>query len=203
MTPKTPSKAYRLLRTMHESVPVETRLCSEVLELLWSCYLWKTVSIDSEDALENMKALKFVQLLVNDIILRLCKFRETDARSLSFDQVFKELRKRAASKDRVTGLETELKEYRRRTINLENHRDTYIAHLSKRDHTHLDPPVEILDTIRLAVRISDILAGSRNAYKVLNIDLRAEALGEAVAERGAVADWPRDDGSPSSTAPPA
>jgi hypothetical protein len=188
MSAKTPNRLKRVLHMMHESVPVERRLCVEVLEILWSYYLLKQQTCDSDISFENMKAMKFVQLLGNDIILGLCKFRDKDSRSLSFDQVFKELRKRAASKGYVKDIETKMAEYRRLTLNLQSHRDTYIAHLSKRDHAHLNPPTEMLATIRMAVQITDALVGSRNSYKVLDVDLRAEVLGENAAEPGAAPD---------------
>ena len=132
------------------------------------------LSPDSNDPLENLKTIRFVQLLINDITLRLCKFRDDDTRSLSFDQVYKVLRKRSASADRVTGLDQEIARYRQLTKNLENHRDAHIAHLSKRGGGHLKPLIEICDSIRMAVTITDKLSGGPNTYNLLDIDLRAE-----------------------------
>lgn len=85
----------------------------EMLETLYSYYLLRAVSPETEssDALTNMRKMKFAQLLTNDIILRLCKFRDDNSMSLSFDQVNKVLRKRAAKKDRLDGIENNIKEY--------------------------------------------------------------------------------------------
>ena len=82
-----------------------------MLDLLYSHYLLKSVSVEpeSEDALGNMRRIKMAQLLTNDIILRLCKFRDDDSRSLSFDRVYKALRKREAKKEQVEGLEPIIK----------------------------------------------------------------------------------------------
>src|SRR6266851_9422648 len=147
------------------------QLCVEMSEILFDFYLLRSLSPDSNDPLENLKAIRFVQLLINDITLRLCKFRDDDTRSLSFDQVYKVLRKRSASADRVTGLEQEIARYRQLTKNLESHRDAHIAHLSKRGRWHLKPLVEIHDSIRMAVTITDKLSAGPNTYKLLDIDL--------------------------------
>ena len=159
----------------------EQSLGVEMLDLLYSYYLLKSLSAEPEshDALGNMRRIKMAQLLTNDIILRLCKFRDDDSRSLSFDQVYKALRKREAKKERVDGLEPIIKKYRSLTRNLENHRDAYIAHLSKRDRSHLRPPVELADAIGLALTITDKLGGGKNSYKVLGLDLRQDQFDDS------------------------
>jgi hypothetical protein len=151
-----------------------------MLETLYSYYLLRAVSseIESSDALTNMRTIKFVQLLTNDIILRLCKFRDDNSMSLSFDQVNKVLRKRAAKKERLDSIESKIKEYRRLTHNMENHRNAYIAHLSKRDRNHLKTPLEMFEAIKLALQITDQLCGGENSYRVLNVDLRGMMFGD-------------------------
>ena len=156
------------------SIPPEQGLGIEMLEILHSYYLLQTLSdpAESDNALENMKRMKFIQLLADDIILRLCKFRDDNSMSLSFVQVVKALRKRVAKRGRVDGIETQIKEYKRLTHNLENHRNAYIAHLSKRDRNHLRPTLEIVKAILLALDITDKLSGDENSYRLFDIDLR-------------------------------
>src|SRR5205814_9173040 len=105
---------------------------------------------DLDTTYENMRELKFVQLLINDLILGLCKLRDDNSNSFCFPQVLKMLRKRAASKDLVVNLEPEIKRYNLITHNLEIHRNTYIAHLAKRGTSHLKPPSGILEGIYLS-----------------------------------------------------
>ena len=151
-----------------------------MLEILYSHYLLKSVfeEPESDDALSNMRRIRIAQLLANDIILRLCKFRNDDSRSLSFVQVLKALRKREATQNRVDGLENMIKDYRRITRNLESHRDAYIAHLSKQDRSHLKPTVEVVTAIGLALEITDRLCGEKNSYRVFDLDLRQGSFGE-------------------------
>lgn len=170
------NKLKKELKATHESISPQHHLVLEMGEILWSFYLLKRTRVDSDDALENMRSVWFGSLLSNDIILRLCKFRDNDSRSLSFEQVWKILRKRASTKERAASLESKIKDFKVQTQNLENHRDAYIAHLSKRDHTHLKPTTEILDTILLALQIIDGLCGEETSYKVLDVDVRKDAV---------------------------
>jgi len=185
------NKLKKQLKDSHLRVPVEQRLSLEMLELLSSFYYLQRVSVEAEsdDMLDNMGRMKFIQLLMNDIILRLCKFRDESSMSLSFIQVLKALRKRATTKQRVEDVEPEIKTYNQLTSNLDNHRNTYIAHLSKRDRAHLKPTVELSDAILLALQITDKLCGGRNSYKVHDIDLRQAVFGQA-------ADQGRQEGAP-------
>lgn len=166
------------LKDSHKAVSPVQRLSLEVLEGLWSYYLLQTLpsELDSDDTLKNLRTLKFIDLLIGDIILRLCKFRDGDSRSLSFEQVVKNLRKRSATKGRVEDLESLIKTYKATTQNIENYRNAYIAHLSKCDRTHLKPTSEIYEAIQLAVRITDELSGKQNSYSIEGIDLRKAAL---------------------------
>ncbi len=164
----------RMIEDSHKAIPPVKHLIMEVLEILWSYYLWQTLSskVDSDDPIENLRALKFNELLLADIILRLCKFKDGDSRSLSFEQVVKNLKKHSATKERVEGIEPLIKKYKTTTLNIENHRNTYIAHHAKRDRTHLKPPSEIYYAIQLAVQITDKLSGDQNAYNIMGTDLR-------------------------------
>lgn len=162
------------------SIAGEQSLGIEMLETLYSYYLLKSLSQEpeSDELLSNMRKIKIAQLLTDDIILRLCKFRDDDSRSLGFEQVYKSLRKREAKKNRVDGLQDLIKEYRSLTKNLESHRDAYIAHLSKRDRDHLKPTVELANAIGLALIITDRLCGVKNSYEVLDLDLREDQFGD-------------------------
>lgn len=171
------------MRKQSTTIAGEQSLGLEMLETLYSYYLLRAVPSETEssDALTNMRMMKFAQLLTNEIILRLCKFRDDNSMSISFDQVNKVLRKRAAKKERLDGIENKIKEYKRLTHNMENHRNAYIAHLSKRDRNHLKPPFEMFDAINLALQITDQLCGEKVSYPVLNVDLRGPIFGETSA----------------------
>jgi len=60
---------------------------------------------------------------------------------------------------------------------MENHRNAYIAHLSKRDRNHLKPTSEMFDAINLALQITNQFCGEKNSYHVLNVDLRGVIFG--------------------------
>ena len=156
--------------------PEELRLGSEILDILFSCYLLRSLSPSSDDPLENLKTTKFVHLVTNELTLRLCKFRDKDSRNLSFEQVFKTLKKKHIAVDQLNILEKQIKKYRQLTISLEAHRDAHVAHLAKRGTGHLKAPLEVLDAVRLAVEIVDIILGTRNEYRVLDVDLRRAVL---------------------------
>lgn len=173
------NKLKRKLAADHISVSWESHLCCEILEILLAYYFLKQQSPNYDDSLSNLGVLKFMQLLHNDIILRLCKFRDKDSRSISFEQVKKKLEKKTENKNRYPHLDKMIKKYRELTINLENHRNSYIAHLSKSDKVHLKPTTEILTAIKMAVKIADDLVGAKNNFRVENIDLRVEILGDS------------------------
>lgn len=166
------------LKKAHMSIPIEKHLGLEVLELLSSCFVRDRLSMPNfDDPLKNLESVKILSLVQNDIILRLCKFRDTDSRSVSFDQVLKARRKSMGQED-ITRIKHRIDKYRKLTRNLDEHRNAYIAHIAKRDRTHLRPPAEIKEVVRTAVEISDMLAGERTGYKLHDVDLRAEVLDE-------------------------
>ena len=150
------------------------RLGLELLDILWEYLLLQDHLPPVDDPFENLKRVTMAQLLTGDIVLRLCKFRDADTRSLGFEQVVKELRKRPALHDRVAGIEPLLKEYRHLTTNLQRHRDTYVAHVSKDDRRALKPLLEIRKSIQLAVTVVDQLVGEPCKYDVQGKDLRRE-----------------------------
>jgi hypothetical protein len=168
------------LKKHTNDLTMEGHLGLEISEILWSFYLLQKLPAEpeSDDAYENMKRLRFAQLLINDVILRLCKLREDNPNSICFPQVLKTLKKRVASKERAELLKTEVKRYTTLTQNLERHRNTYIAHLSKKGKGHLKPPTQMLEAVTLAVRITDVLSGGKNSYRFLDVDIRKTVLRE-------------------------
>ena len=159
---------------MPHELSEEDLLGLELSEILWDFYLLKRPMPESDVLLDNMAQLRFRQLLVSSLILRLCKLRDTDTRSISFDQVVKVLQKRAATAGRVVGVAAALKKFRRLTENLEKHRDNYIAHLAKTGRSRLKPATEIRDAVRESARIVDILSGQKVSCEAFGVDLRTE-----------------------------
>lgn len=147
----------------------------EILEILSSLYFLKRELPESEQALENFRTLRFIRLLHDDIVLRLSKLAEDDARSWSFSQAFKTLRKRSSHSFVDANVDRQIGEFRGLIRPIRDHRDSYIAHHSKRDRTYLKP-LELLPAIRLAVEITNALAGEPVSYRLGEIDLRADAL---------------------------
>lgn len=88
------------LKKAHRDIPIQQRLCLEVLELLSSCFVKDRPPMpEFDDSLKNLESVKIHLLAQNDIILRLCKFRDTDPRSVSFDQVLKARRRSMGQED--------------------------------------------------------------------------------------------------------
>lgn len=145
----------------------------EIIEILWSYYLLKRELPVFDNAISNLRSMKIIQLLTNDIILRLCKFRETDSRSLSFDQLLKQ-EKKSGDENLYETLNSKIKQYRTITQNIENHRNSYVAHRLKRGNEHLRPPTELKEAIKLAVELIDLFSRETNQYMVEGIDLRCE-----------------------------
>lgn len=147
------------------------KLGFEILELLWSYYLLRQETKVSDDPVLNLRSMKIIQLLQNDIILRLCKFRDKDSRSLSFDQLLKQ-EKKSNNNSRLKTLTDQVKKYRDLTKNIENHREAYVAHLSKRGNEHLKPLAELQGAIKLALDLTDCFWGEENQYEIGGVDLR-------------------------------
>lgn len=163
------------MKQAHADVTPEQEISFEIMDILLSFYFFKREIPESEEWLANYRTLHFIKLLHNDIILRLCKLADEDSRSWSFDQARRKLRKRCNHKFQDSKYESQIKDFRKLVRPIREHRDTYIAHHSKRDRTHLKPP-ELLPAIRLAVEISDSLAAENVGYRISNIDLRADIL---------------------------
>ena len=123
-----------------------------------------------------MHSLKILQLLTNDIIVRLCKLRDLDSRSLGFPEALKALRMKPIRTEDADKLAERLSEYERLTANLNELRNARVAHLAKRGMSQVELPVEMYDAVKLAVEITDELLGERCVYKIANLDLRAEVL---------------------------
>lgn len=165
------------IKDAHASVTPEQEISFEIMEILESFYFFKREFPESEEWLENLRTLRFISLLHNDIIMRLCKLVDDDSRSWSFDQTRRKLRKRSNHLFDDSELESRIKDFRSLVRPLREHRDAYIAHHAKRARTHLRP-LDLLPVIRLAVEISDKLSAEKNGYRISDIDLRADVLNE-------------------------
>jgi len=142
----------------------------EVLDVLWSFYLLREQPQEPTSTLEGLKTTKFLSLLTDDIVLRLCKLRDKDPRAVSFESAAKRL-------GRIPLLAQPLEDYRKLTDSLKEHRDKRIAH-REQCRPQLEPLVQLLEAVRLAARIVDLLQGQHNTYAVEGLNLRREVLGE-------------------------
>jgi hypothetical protein len=129
------------------------------------------------DAAEADGKMWVAHILLQDVILRLCKFDDDDSRSWSFEQAAKKLRKHKATEKRAEGYEELLKAYRKEIGHLtEQHRNNYIAHLTKTPSGKDKKPKPMTEAITQALAFIDNLAGKRTEYVELDgkRDLRAE-----------------------------
>ena len=139
--------------------------------------LLETEALDANEAYEKAW---IAHVLTQDVILRLCKLGEDapkSSNSWSFDQVGKELCKRAATEKQVEGYEVLLKSYRSELGHLkEQHRNKYIAHLPKKPSGKDVQPKPITSAIPKGLAILDKFAGQKVAFIEPDgeTDLRAE-----------------------------
>jgi hypothetical protein len=167
----------RLIQEANAHVKPESHLALEVLELLTSLYFLRQPFRESNDLIENLRILHLMRLLQDDIALRLCKFTDDDTRSWSFEQAHKKIRKRHGNEDTTKQYLALRDQYRDAMRPIEEHRNSYIAHRSKRDRSHLKL-LDFREATRLAVEIVDVFAGQRCSYLLNNIDLRREILAD-------------------------
>lgn len=156
-------------------------LRSEAHQLLRSFLLalkqTKVVEAEAHEAREGNEKVWIAHVLIEDVILRLCKFDDDDTRSWSFDQVGKKLRKRKATKNQVEGHEKLLKSYSKQIGHLvEQHRNKYIAHLTAKPSGKDQEPKPITAAIQQALGILDKFCGHKVALIEPDekTDLRAE-----------------------------
>ena len=154
--------------------PVD-RLGIELLEILLSVHLLKQTAADGDDFFSQARNLKVVTLLVNDIIVRLGKFREDDNRNWSFREVSKALAKSTVTDSRAVAVGPAIKEFLQNSKWLKDYRNLAVAHLPKRGAANLKPLTELYQLVTLAVKVVDILAGEKNQYKVGEVNLREVA----------------------------
>ncbi len=154
------------------------RLGIELLEIMLSVYLLRNPAAVGEDYLSQMRSTKVVALLVNDIIVRLGKFREDDNRNWGFREVAKLLGKRTSTASHAVAAAPAIDEFMQGSKRLEDYRNLAVAHLPKRGAAHLHPLTELYRLVALAVRIVDTLAGEKNAYRFGEVDLRKEVMGD-------------------------
>ena len=137
----------------------------------------KALGEEACDAVEADQQVWTAHVLLQDVILRLCKFDDDDTRSWSFDQVAKKLRKRKETEKRVAGFDDLLKAFRKAIAHLtQQHRDSYIAHLAKTPPGKDKQPMPITVAVNQALQIIDKLSGKRVEFIEQDgkTDLRAE-----------------------------
>lgn len=156
-------------------IPPVGRLGLELLEVLFSVHLLRNPAPEADDYLSQMRNKKIVALLVNDIIIRIGKFREKSNRNLGFLKVAKLLGKTSAA-GHAAAAASAIEEFMNSSIRLGNYRNLAVAHLSKHGTAELDPLVELYHLVGLAIRIVDILDGEKNEYRVGPVDLRKEVI---------------------------
>ena len=157
------------------------RLGVELLDILLSCYLLRFPPEPSTDSLAQLRELKVISLLSNDVILRLGKFRDDDNRSWSFTQAAKALRKKSSTSRLAAAAEPIIEEFLQCTKRLEDYRNLSVAHIAKRGAGHLQPLTDLYRIVGIAVRVVDELSGGKQLYTAFEINLREQVLGEAAA----------------------
>ena len=146
----------------------------EVLDILWSCYVLKHYSLEPQDELDAMRRLKILQVLTNDVLLRLAKLGEANRGSWNFAQVAK--RTKRGDTPRVA---QQIKQYRDLIQSIAQLRNSRIAHRAQEFQAGSPPPLEMWSAVGVAVSLLDELSGERVAYHIGGIDLRNAVLGEA------------------------
>lgn len=169
-------KLRRDQKKLNNSIPPESHLSSEILCLLRSYYYNLNTLPDTNDIYQNMKTMWFIRLLQNDMVLSLWKFIDKDSRSLSFEHARKRGSKRSKRIISDEEISKKIKVYRKLVKDtITPKRTSYVAHLEKRDRSHLKP-THFKPIIRLAVEIVDDLNGKEVGYKLESIDLRESLL---------------------------
>jgi hypothetical protein len=153
----------------------EQGLAVEVLDILWSAYLLRHHCTGSDDPIEAMRSLKILRLLSDDLVLRLCKLRDRDKRSLNFQNVLGRASRRLGPQQ-VQVIRDRISAYVRAVGNLNELRNKHIAHREPGYAWFLKPPTDMRRAIQLVVEITDDLSGERWEYHVAGLDLRAEVL---------------------------
>ncbi len=161
--------------TPNPRIPTE----AEILELLISYYFLKEIKVESDVPIENLKSLKLISLLTDDIILGLCKLGDADNRTASFFSQFNSI----VHPTRNDELGVRITHYVQRTKGLRRHQNWRIAHLSSEDRGKPTPLIELFDLVREAVEIWDVMSGDVKEYRLLEIDLREAVLRYAPSSR--------------------
>jgi hypothetical protein len=151
----------------------------EMLEILYGMAVLVATAPDTKSAGENMRRLKIIQVLYDDIVIRLCKFTDTDRKSNGGIPLISRLRKSGhVDNARLKAATEALDRLRAVMPKLESYRHTRLAHLTQgAKPTAPHPP--LLDAIREAVAFLDALQGGPVKYRVgADDDLRAIVFGE-------------------------
>lgn len=169
------SRVKSQIKDVHARVTPDEHIGLVLLGMLKSYHYLLCERPDSDNAHGNMKLIHFIELLHDDIALRLCNLAEDKSRSWGFAQAFKKLRKRSnidLDEDRIS---RKIKEYRELIRPIRERRDNRIAHYSKRDPSYWRP-ADIRTAIQMAVEIGDLLARETVEYHLLGLDLRANIV---------------------------
>jgi len=129
-----------------------------------------------------MKAIHLIQVLYDDIVLRLWKFIDSDPRTNGGRPLIERLRQSTVvDESRLVAAEAALGRLRSSMPNLEEYRHTRVAHMAAKRPDKIKPHPPLLPAIREAVAYLDTLSGEHNDYRVGPDDLRVLVLGEVVA----------------------
>lgn len=154
-------------------------LSVEVLELLHAKCVFDSLRPESDDARENMRTMKLIQVVYDDMVLRLWKFLDDSPTSNGGRPLIDRLRKhKLVDENQLVAAEETLARLHVAMPNLEEYRHTRVAHVAAKRSAKVKPHPPLLSAIREAVVFVDQLKGSRNDYSVLTDDLRAIVLGE-------------------------
>ncbi len=168
---------------MEANADPAVRLAAEMLELLVAAhYLSELGTMPlGEDVSANLRNVKLCQLLINDVVMRLCKFRDDDNRNWGFREVEKYMLKRSQLIDRATQAREPIKRFLASTRNLEAYRSQAIAHLAKQGASGIKFSTDLRNAVGLAVAVVDALSGKTLQYSLLTVDLRHTILSSSDA----------------------
>ena len=157
------------------------KLGLEILEILYSKLLLKELMPDSESPPDNLRTMKLVHTLHDDIVLRLCKLTDRSRGSLGARTIFRKQLRFSKNPQHAQQFKRALDQLESFTVRLEPYRNARIAHIGERSIHSTEPLPPLQGAIEAAVALVDVLAETRNEYRILDLDLRIVVLGEAAA----------------------
>lgn len=154
----------------------ESGLGLEILEILYSKNILDSLSTEYEDIYENLKISKFIQLLFDDIILRLCKISDIRNGTRSAPMIIKKFKKIHTNQPiKLQKMQKAMNKLNEYTSKLKLRRDNRIAHIGDRSKQEVWGPIpDLNEAICAAVNLVDILNGERLQYKIADKDIRGQ-----------------------------